>query len=59
MKLQLRNKSCGRLEANKSIMIKQMLRTVRALAVTKCTSDTEEGLISYIAQMAGMLGPRR
>ena len=32
MKLQLRNKSFGRLEANKSIMIKQMLKT--GLAVT-------------------------
>lgn len=35
MELRLRNKSFGRLEANKSIMIKQMLKTVRGLAVTK------------------------
>lgn len=34
LKLQFRNKSCGRLEAKKSIMIKQMLKTVRGLALT-------------------------
>lgn len=38
MKLQLRDKSCGRLEANKSIMIKQMLKTVRGLALTNAAA---------------------
>lgn len=58
LKLQLRNKSFGRLEANKSIMIKQMLNS-QGFSCHKCTSDTEEGLTSYVAQMAGMPVLRR
>lgn len=53
LKLQLRNKSFGRLEANKSIMIKQMLNTVRGLAVTNAPAIQRKAELRMLLKWQG------